>query len=137
MEITDIPFARTIGLKKSTDGVLVLGFDDDVMNHLQTIAAAAQFSLAELASGDYLMQAFPELIDEVVPVLRDSRLKYKRPANSRISAYASSTDKDIAKFREQYARKGRGLVSVHVDVKDAGGKVVSAGSFSWYIQKIC
>ena len=136
MEITDIPFARTLGLEKSADGVLQLGFDDGVMNHLQTIAAAAQFSLAELASGEYLMQVFPELIEEVVPVLRDSRLKYKRPANSRISAYASSTDKDIEKFWEQYERKGRGLISVHVEVKDAGGKVVSAGSFSWYIQKI-
>lgn len=136
MDITDIPFAQTIGLKKSTDGVLELGFDDGVMNHLQTIAAAAQFSLAELASGEYLMHAFPELLDEVVPLLRDSRLKYKRPANSRIFAYASSTDKDIAKFREQYDRKGRGLISVHVEVKDTAGEVVSAGNFSWYIQKI-
>lgn len=135
MEITDIPFARTLGLEKSTNGVLELGFDAGVMNHLQTIAAAAQFSLAELASGEYLMQVFPELTDKVVPVLRDSRLKYKRPANSRISAYALSTDKDIAKFREQYERKGRGLISVHVEVKDAGGNLVSAGSFSWYIQK--
>ena len=136
MEITDIPFAKTLGLKKSADGVLQLGLDAGVMNHLQTIAAAAQFSLAELASGEYLMQVFPGLISEVVPVLRDSRLKYKRPANSRISAYASSADKDIAKFKEHYDRKGRSLLSVNVEVKDSGGNVVSAGSFSWYIQKI-
>jgi acyl-coenzyme A thioesterase PaaI-like protein len=135
MEITDIPFAQTLGLKKSADGVLELGFDDGVMNHLQTIAAAAQFSLAELASGEYLMQVFPELIDKVVPVLRDSRVKYKRPANSSISAYASSSDKDIAKFKEHYDRKGRSLLSVNVEVKDTAGNVVSAASFSWYIQK--
>jgi len=89
-----------------------------------------------LASGEHLRQAFPELIGEVVPVLRDSRLKYKKPANSRISAYASSADKDIAKFREHYDRKGRSLISVDVEVKDAEGIVVSAGSFVWYIQKI-
>ena len=135
MEITDIPFAQTLGLKKSVDGVLELGFDSGVMNHLQTIAAAAQFSLAELASGDYLMHLFPELLGEGVPILRDSRLKYKRPAKSKISAYASSSDKDIAKFKEHYDRKGRSLLSVSVEVKDTGGNVVSAGRFRWYMQK--
>lgn len=136
MEITDIPFAQTLGLKKSANGVLELGFDDGVMNHLQTIAAAAQFSLAELASGEFLMQSFPELIDEVLPVLRDSRLKYKRPARSKISAYVSSSDENIAKFREHYNRKGRALLSVNVEVKDTGGNVTSTGHFSWYVQKL-
>ena len=40
------------------------------------------------------------------------------------------------KFKEHYDRKGRSLLSVNVEVKDSGGNVVSAGSFSWYIQKI-
>ena len=60
MEITEIPFARTIGLKKSDSEVLELPFDDSLHNHLQTIAASAQYSLAELASGDYMQ--LPTLI---------------------------------------------------------------------------
>ncbi len=135
MEITDIPFAQNLGLKKSTDGVLQLGFDDTVMNHLGTIAAAAQFSLAELASGEFLIHTFPELIGHVVPMLRDSRMKYRRPASSRISAHATATETAIVKFKNQYANKGRGLLLVSVEVKDDEGIVTSAGSFSWYIQK--
>lgn len=77
MEITEIPFARTIGLKKSDSGVLELTFGDSLYNHLQTIAASAQYSLAELATGDYMQQLFPELVGKVLPVLeiRVSSLK--------------------------------------------------------------
>ena len=76
MEITEIPFAKTVGLKKSDSDVLELHFEESLHNHLQTVAASAQYSLAELASGDYLQQLFPELGEKVTPVLRDSRLKF-------------------------------------------------------------
>jgi len=75
MEITDIPYAQTIGLVKGEDGILRLNYDESLFNHVQTIAAAAQFSLAELASGEHLLALFPALFDQVVPVLRDSRLQ--------------------------------------------------------------
>ena len=135
MEITDIPFAQTIGLQKNHDGALMLDATGDVMNHLQTIAAAAQFSLAELASGEHLIQMFPDLIADVIPVLRDSRLKYKRPANSTITAHAATTEKDLTKFWQQFDLKGRGLLQVRVDVKDSEGQITCSGTFIWYIQK--
>ena len=53
MEVTNIPFAKTIGLKRNGSGILELGFEDGLMNHVRTVAAAAQFSLAELASGEF------------------------------------------------------------------------------------
>lgn len=136
MEITEVPFAKTIGLKKADSGNLELHFDESLHNHLQTIAASAQYSLAELASGDYLQSLFPELVDNVVPVLRDSRLKFKSPAKSKVSAYASASEKSVAKFTEQFAHKGRALITVDVDVKDTEGTVTSFGFFRWYIQNI-
>ena len=99
------------------------------------VAAAAQFSLAELASGEHLLRLFPELIDKVIPVLRGSRLKYRKPANSKVSAYPSIKSKAVSRFREQYDKKGRGLISIDVEIRDTAGIITSAGSFSWYIQR--
>ena len=136
MEITEIPFARTIGLKKSVSGVLELPFDDSLNNHLQTIAASAQYSLAEFASGDYMQQLFPELVGKVLPVLRDSRFKFKSPAQSRISAFPEASQKAVTKFMQHFEKKGRALIVVDVSVKDEAGKVTSSGCFTWYVQSL-
>lgn len=135
MEITKVPFAQTIGLTKAEDGTLQLQHNKSVMNHVQTIAAAAQYSLAELACGNYLQQLFPELIGQVLPVLRDSRLKYKKPAASTISAHVSTKEKALARFNQQFEKKGRALITIDVEVKDVDGVVTSKGNFVWYVQK--
>ncbi|MCK4671138.1 MAG: DUF4442 domain-containing protein [Candidatus Aegiribacteria sp.] len=43
-----------------------------MQNHLQTIHASAQFTLAETASGEMLRIELPELVGKVVPIFRDS-----------------------------------------------------------------
>lgn len=136
MEITEIPFARTIGLKKAASDVLELHFDESIQNHLQTVAASAQYSLAELASGEHLQKLFPELIGKVVPVLRDSRLKFRKPAQSKVSAFPAVSKKAVTKFINQYEKKGRALIVIEVSVKDAVGTVTSHGSFTWYVQSL-
>jgi acyl-coenzyme A thioesterase PaaI-like protein len=136
MEITEIPFARTIGLKKAASDVLELHFDESIHNHLQTVAASAQYSLAELASGEHLQKLFPELIGKVVPVLRDSRLKFKKPAQSKVSAFPEVSRKSVCKFTEQFEKKGRALIVIEVSVKDEEGTVTSQGCFTWYVQAL-
>lgn len=105
MEVTDVPFAKTIGLKKTDSGALELCFDESIHNHLQTVASSAQYSLAELASGDYLQQLFPELVNKVIPALRDSKLKFKSPARSKVSAFPSVSKNAVAKFTAQFGKK--------------------------------
>ena len=135
MEITDIPFAKTIGLVKDADGVLTFNDDEALFNHLETIAAGAQYSLAELASGDHLLSLFPGLVDQVVPVLRDSRFKFKSPASSNISAHPSVTDKAVSKFTKQLEKKGRALITINVEIRNTAATVTSTGSFLWYVMK--
>jgi hypothetical protein len=136
MEITEVPFAKTIGLRKADSGVLELCFGESVHNHLQTVAASAQYSLAELASGEHLQQLFPGLINQVVPVLRDSRLKFRKPAQSTVSAFPSASEKAVAEFTVQLEKRGRALIAIDVAVKDRGGRVTSSGRFIWYVQAI-
>ena len=136
MEIINIPFVKKVGVQRDQEGNLTLGFDESNQNHLQTIHAGALFALAESASGEALQICFPELVGKVAPVVRDSQIKFKKPAVKSVMAYASIADDSILKFKEQFEKKKRSTISVDVAVKDADGNGVCIGSFNWFVQSI-
>jgi len=67
----------------------VLEYKNDVLNHIKTIHASAQFTLAETASGACLQEIFPELKGKAVPILREAKIKYSKPASKKICTYAN------------------------------------------------
>lgn len=136
MDVIKIPFAETIGITRNSDEILELPFSHAVQNHLQTIHAAAQFTLAETASGEILQKLFPELVNKVIPVIRSSSAKYKKPAQKTITAFPSVTDEAVAKFKEQFQKKNRALITVNVDIKDDDGTTTTTAEFNWFIQSI-
>lgn len=136
MDVTQIPFAKYIGIERKEEGMLKLEAMEVVKNHMETIHASAQFTLAETQSGLFLQETFPELVGEVVGVLRGSTVKYKNPATSSIYAVAYLKDVDKEKFLSQMERKGRASVIVHVEVKDKEDVLTMQGDFQWYVQKI-
>ena len=136
MDVLKIPFVETVGITKTADGKLELAFKKDVQNHLETVHASAQFTLAETASGEALQQQFPELVGKVVPLLRDSEVKFKKPALQNIYAEASISDESRSKFKEQFSKKGRAAIGVDVTVKDAEGTVTCVGAFNWLVQSM-
>ena len=135
MKATDIEFVKLVGIKQSGDSVS-LAYKKDVQNHINTIHASAQFTLAETQSGLYLQNLFPELEGLVIPLLRESNMKYKKPALKSITAFASVKDEDKEKFLEQFSRKGRASLLVSVEVKDSDGVCTAQGTFGWFISKI-
>lgn len=136
MHVTDIPFVKLVGIEKSHDGRLELPLNDSLLNHLQSIHASAQFALAETASGHHLQLLFPELVGKVVPVLRESQIKYKKPATHSIHATVSCGEETIGKFRSQFSRKGRAVIALEVNVTDVEGKLCSIATFHWFIQAL-
>ena len=136
MDVMEIPFVNSVGIRRGDDGVITLPFTGYVHNHLQTVHAAAQYALAETASGDTLLALFPDLAGEVVPVLRDSQLKFKRPASSDICAYASVSEESVERFREQLDKKGRSMITIEVQIRDCENVITCSGSFNWFVQRI-
>ncbi len=136
MDVIAIPFVEKVGICRTEEGTLKLPFSTSNQNHLKTVHASAQFTLAETASGDALLRLFPELAGKVVPVLRESRIKFKRPANSDIFAFPAISKEAILKFQEQFGKKQRSSITVDVEVKDSNGVVTSAGTFDWFVQGI-
>lgn len=136
MNIIEIPFVKKVGIQKTANDELELPFTDDTHNHLATMHASAQFTLAETASGEYLQTLFPELVGKVIPVLRDATVKFKKPAVKNIIAYPSITDESRAKFDNQFYKKGRAAISVNVEIKDTDGTVTCVTTCNWFVQKI-
>lgn len=136
MEIIEIPFVKKVGIGKNPEGNLTLDFVESNQNHLQTIHASAIFTLAESASGHALLTTFPELVRKVAPVVRDSQIKFKKPAVKSITAFPSIAEDSISKFKEQFKKKQRSTITVHVAVKDIDGNIVCIGSFNWFVQGI-
>ena len=135
MKATDIPFIRHIGIEEQ-NSELSLDFKNDVLNHIETIHASAQFALAETQSGMHLQNLFPELEGKVLPVLRDAQIKYRKPAQEKIIAFASTDQEDVAKFRSQFEKRGRASIQINVEVKDINGVLTSQAAFTWFVQAL-
>lgn len=134
MNVTEIPFSETIGVTRTEKGALTLDFNEKVRNHIDTFHAAAIFSLAEAASGDVLIHRFPEFVGKVIPVMRESKIKYRNATVKAIVASPEVPDDVAEKFLERFTKTGRGLLEVDVEVKDTDGADVASASFIWYIQ---
>ena len=122
-----------IGIKDEKNE-LSLEFKENVLNHIKTIHASAQFTLAETQSGIHLQKLFPELEGKVIPVLRDAQIKYKKPAQEKIIAFASADKDAINKFNTQIEKKGRGSLQINVEIKDINDVLTSQATFTWFVQ---
>lgn len=138
MNVTEIPFNRYITISKSISqkSTLELAFNENMKNHIGTFHASPQFALAEACSGLALKDHFPELANSVVPVLRKTETKFKKPTTLDINASANITDSEKSKFISQFEKKGRASICVEVEVKDEQNTVTMVGRYDWFIQKI-
>jgi len=136
MDVTQIPFAKHIGIEKKEEGTLKLELIPTVQNHIQTIHASAQYALAETQTGLFLQLEFPELEGKVVGLLRGSSVKYKNPASSTLTAHALLEDESREKFLVGIHKKSRASITVMVELRDENGTITMIGEFNWLVQRI-
>jgi len=135
MKVTDIPFVKHIGIDEENNE-LSLDFSENILNHIKTIHASAQFTLAETQSGMFLQSLFPEFEGKVIPVLRDAQIKYKKPAQEKIMAFASVDEENLKKFKLQFEKKGRASIQVEVKIKDINDVIICQAVFTWFVQRL-
>jgi acyl-coenzyme A thioesterase PaaI-like protein len=134
MNLKDIPFAGMIRLSEA-EGEYTFALDDDIAytNHLGTVAAAAQFSLAEFTSGQWLLDTFPDLAQQAIPMLRKSSVKFKTPGKGRVRAKVQVSETTALEVRKQLTEKKRALCEIEVVVVNDEEKVIMIGIFEWFI----
>jgi acyl-coenzyme A thioesterase PaaI-like protein len=137
MNVTEIPFNRHINIERSQgpeSALLEIEAAPQHLNHIGTVHACVQLSLAEAASGEFLAQSLPEYKDRVFGVLRRVEAKFKNPMNGKIAARAVSTPANLNGAAQTLATKGRAIFPVVIEVLDADGAVGLQATFHWFIQ---
>lgn len=105
MDILKIPFVEKVGIAQDKKGLKHI-FRSDNLNHITTVHASAQFTLAETASGEALQRLYTDLVGKVMSVLRDSQIKFKKPITDTIYAIATVSDEEIETFKTGLDKQG-------------------------------
>jgi acyl-coenzyme A thioesterase PaaI-like protein len=135
MNLKDIPFAKLLDISESNSEFLFeLSDDEKYTNHLGTVAAAAQFSLAEFASGQWMLNSFPDIATQVIPVLRKSDVKFRKPAIGRVRARAIVNEDTRHQFISELMQRNRALLKVLIELVNDDSEVVMSGTYEWFIQ---
>ena len=78
-----------------------------------------------------MLREFPEL-ENVVPVVRNVEIKYKKPGQGMIRSKASLTV-EKAVVQETLETRYRALVPVQVTLYDANAILVMQATFEWFV----
>jgi len=135
MDVSAIPFNRFLGLRAG-DTALTLPADPKYHNHLGTVHAGAQFSLAEAASGQWLLDRFGEAAADYAAVVRHADVKFRRPATGELTAQAGAPPEEAERFLETLTRRGRATIEVRVQILGADGSATLESAFEWFAQRI-
>lgn len=135
MDVTEIPYNRFLGLR-SDGSVLTLPADFKYQNHVGTVHASAQFSLAEAAGGQWLLGKFGDAAADYVAVVRHVEVRYRRPASGELTARAEVPAAEVERFRETLERRGRGTIDVRVQVFGADQGATLEATFEWFAQRV-
>ena len=134
---TAIPFARHVGLVFTDTapgrGVAHLDAHAEVANYLGTIHAGATFTLAEAASGAAVAGLVEPILMDCAPVTREATISYRRPADGRLVASATTVG-DPGELYRQIVRDGRADVTVAVEVHDADHVLVAQAEIVWHVR---
>lgn len=139
MNTTEIPFNKFVGIVKSSaqgQVLLELPASENLQNHLGTVHASAQFALAEACSGEYLLQIFAKLANGIIPVVRKTETKFKKPADGKLFAKASIAASRPDEIIDKLEKKGRVIIPVNVTVSNENEETTMTAKIDWFIQKI-
>ncbi len=137
MKVVDLAINAALGMKESEPGeshLLELPVSSLSKNHVGSVHASAQFALAEACSGQWLCLQLKGIQDRVFPLLRHSNVKFRKPAQGRLLAFADPVEGQAHNLTDTLNTKGRLLVAIQVSVQDENQQTTMTGQFDWYLQ---
>ena len=137
MDILAIPFHKYLNIEKHPGDEYIFEAREkpEHLNHLGTIHACVQLSLAEASSGEYLLLEFGALRDEVIPLIRKTEVKYHRPANGTLYSRASFPSLNKEEVLNELKSRGRSVIQIKVEIFDSSSRKVLTAVFDWFLKK--
>lgn len=139
MKATELAFNQLLGIIDAPPGaghLLEMPFAPVLHNHLGTMHAAAQFSLAEAASAECLQRHFGAAVGQVFAVVRGVEVKYRKPAAGDLLAFGSPDENTCAHLGNELAARGRFSAVILIDLKDRAGTLTFHGKFDWFLSRV-
>lgn len=134
-----VPITRLLGLRvaATTPEQVELALPDDprLLNHVQTVHAAAQFGLGENASAVMAIGAFPEFQrPDVLLLTSGATIRYVAPAKGPLRAVATLPATEQARVRQEFAASGRADFVVAVEVRANDGATTATMNVTWALR---
>jgi len=135
MNLLDLVYNQNINLQNTNkkDCIFMLALNKNLQNHVHSFHAAAIFSLSEATSAQFLINTFKIFENTVVPLLRASNTKYKKPGLTNIYAKAMLMNETKEEIITQLNNKKRALVTIKVEVIDEADFIIFTGTFEWFL----
>jgi hypothetical protein len=137
MNILDIPFHKFLTFKKHEGDEFILMAEErpEYLNHLNNIHACVQLTLAEASSGEFLLDQFYELRNELIPVIRKTEAKYHKPANGTLFSKVAFDSMSKEHVLNELLQKNRVIVKVKTEIFDQQKNKSLTATFEWFITK--
>jgi acyl-coenzyme A thioesterase PaaI-like protein len=136
MNVIDVPFHKFLGLKKAEtgeDSIYKLEFRKEYLNHLGIMHASALFALADATSGEFLYQKFRNHSLDVIPVIRNVEVKYRKPVKGPVFSKAALVDSSVDEILRELQIKKRVLIKVSVDIFDDKDVKILSSILEWMV----
>jgi uncharacterized protein (TIGR00369 family) len=131
-----LPFVRLLGIRIDSIGAgtaeVSMADDGKLHNHLGTPHAGALFTLAETASGAAMAGGFADLIVDLRPVAKQSRIQYQKVAKGATRA-SGRVPGDLASLKAELKNEGKVAFPVDVDIFDQHGTLAAQVQVDWYL----
>lgn len=117
------------------DGVICchLPYDRKVSNHLNSVYAGVQWSIAEVLGG---IAFAANSVPGYVPLLKSMNIEFKKPAMSDLVASIQFTEQDAFSMKQALESEGRYNFDLKSSVQDTQGNVVAEGLAEYAIRKM-
>ena len=122
-----------LNISQNEKGEMILPLEPQNLNYIETMHAAAQFALAETASGWYLKERFPEYRDKIIGVVRKSSLRFRNAAETGLKAVVTMAEEEEKNLIPLILKRGRAKAVLNVALIDKHDKPTLEASFEWFL----
>ncbi len=108
------------------------------VNHFGVTYAGSLFSVAEMLGGLLALASF-DLEGELcgfVPLVKESTIRFRRPALGVVRASASLSEPEVARVRADALATGKGEFVLEATLTDADGEVVATTVGTYQVRRV-
>lgn len=138
---SSVPILDAMGVRvlEATSGHAVAELPPEPnVNHFGVTYAGSLYSVAEMLGGVLALASFDfdgELAG-FVPLVKESTIRFRRPALGAVRATASLADTEIARIRADALATGKGEFVLEATLTDAQGEVVASTVGTYQVRRL-